>query len=136
MAFPIAARFAHPGNGYKGDQEQCAKYLTPGKVYTLTGLDVGRTSSRLFLDIPDAPAFGFNTVMFEPASVYDVDGAIGPDDEPEPKPEPFKRPHGCVCVMFRDTGRFRIADLTCPVHGVGATDPGDGQWEGNDDAEG
>jgi hypothetical protein len=84
MAFPIAARFAHPGNGYDGDQKQAAKYLQPGKAYVLTGLEVGRSSSRLFLDIPNAPSHGFNTVMFEPASVYDVDGAIGPDDdEPE-----------------------------------------------------
>lgn len=46
-----------------------------------------------------------------------------------PKPEPFKRPEGCICAMFRDTGGFRIADLTCPVHGVGGTNPGDGNWE-------
>ena len=39
------------------------------------------------------------------------------------------RPEGCICVEFRDTGGFRIADLTCPVHGVGGTDPGDGYWE-------
>jgi hypothetical protein len=40
----------------------------------------------------------------------------------------FIRPEGCICPMFRDTGGFRIADLTCPVHGVHGTDPGDGQW--------
>lgn len=73
MAFPIAARFAHPDNGYQGDQELAAKHLKPGKVYTLTGMEVGRSSSRLFLDIPDAPQFGFNTVMFDPASVFDED---------------------------------------------------------------
>jgi hypothetical protein len=75
MAFPIAARFAHPDAGYKGDQELAAKHLKPGKVYVLTGIDVGRSSSSLFLDIPDGPQFGFNTVMFEPASVYDDDEA-------------------------------------------------------------
>lgn len=80
MAFPITARFAHPGNGYKGDQDQAAEHLTAGKVYALTGIDVGRSSSRLFLDIPDGPQSGFNTVMFDPASVFDE------DDEDEPKP--------------------------------------------------
>ena len=39
------------------------------------------------------------------------------------------RPEGCICIQFRDTGGFRIADLTCPVHGVGGTEPGDGYWE-------
>lgn len=39
------------------------------------------------------------------------------------------RPEGCICVEFRDTGGFRIADLTCPVHGVSGTDPGDGYWD-------
>jgi hypothetical protein len=81
MAFPIAARFAHPGNGYEGDQRLAAEHLEVGKVYVVTRLEVGRSSSALFLDIPNGPTFGFNTVMFEPASVYDVDGAIGPDDD-------------------------------------------------------
>jgi hypothetical protein len=35
----------------------------------------------------------------------------------------------CICPRFRDTGGLRIADLACPVHGVGGTDPGDGPWE-------
>lgn len=43
--------------------------------------------------------------------------------------EAFQRPSGCICVMFRDTGGFRIADLTCPVHGIGGSEPGDGHWE-------
>jgi hypothetical protein len=34
----------------------------------------------------------------------------------------------CICPRFRDTGGFRIADLACPVHGVGGTEPGDGYW--------
>ena len=35
----------------------------------------------------------------------------------------------CNCPRFSDTGGFRIADLTCPVHGVSGTDPGDGYWD-------
>jgi len=80
MAFPIAARFAYPDAGYKGGQELAARHLTPGKVYMVTRLEVGRSSSSLFLDIPDGPAFGFNTVMFEAADADDVDGAIKWDD--------------------------------------------------------
>lgn len=34
----------------------------------------------------------------------------------------------CICPRFRDTGGFRIADLTCPIHGVNGSDPGDGYW--------
>ena len=54
--------------------------------------------------------------------------------EEEPKgrsaeAEPFIRPEGCICTMFRDTGGFRIADLLCPVHGVDGMVPGDGPWE-------
>jgi hypothetical protein len=74
MAFPIAARFVHPGDGYEADQKLAAEHLEPGKVYVVAGVDVGRSSSRLFLDIPDGPHFGFNTVMFDPASVFDEDG--------------------------------------------------------------
>ena len=80
MAFPIAARFAHPDAGNEGSQRQAAEYLTPGKVYMVTRLEVGRSSSSLFLDIPDGPAFGFNTMMFEAADPDDVDGAIKWDD--------------------------------------------------------
>jgi len=40
----------------------------------------------------------------------------------------------CICPRFRDTGGFRIADLTCPIHGLNGTDPGDGYWPaGGDD---
>jgi hypothetical protein len=31
----------------------------------------------------------------------------------------------CICAKFSDTGGARIADLTCPIHGVNGTDPGD-----------
>lgn len=34
----------------------------------------------------------------------------------------------CNCPRFGDTGGYRIADLTCPTHGIGGTDPGDGMW--------
>lgn len=39
------------------------------------------------------------------------------------------RPPGCICPVFGDTGGYRIADLTCPVHGVNGTNPGDGYWD-------
>jgi len=35
----------------------------------------------------------------------------------------------CICPRFTDTGGFRIANLTCPVHGVNGTHPGDDYWE-------
>ena len=81
MGFPIAARFAHPDGGYEGDQRLAAEHLTPGKVYIVIKLEVGRASSSLFLDIPEGPTFGFNTVMFEAADADDVDGAIKWDDD-------------------------------------------------------
>ena len=45
----------------------------------------------------------------------------------------FVRPEGCICLMFTDIGERRIADLTCPVHGVDGSDPGDGFWEVKDE---
>jgi hypothetical protein len=83
MAFPIAARFAHPGDGYEADQKLAAEHLEPGRVYVVAGIDVGRSGSRLFLDIPDGPQFGFNTVMFDPASVFDEDEGGGRDLQAE-----------------------------------------------------
>jgi hypothetical protein len=41
----------------------------------------------------------------------------------------------CICPRFTDTGGFRIADLTCPVHGVGGTSPGDGYWSDDEKVE-
>lgn len=32
---------------------------------------------------------------------------------------------GCICPRFKDIAPNLIADLTCPVHGVDGTDPGD-----------
>lgn len=40
-----------------------------------------------------------------------------------------EQPESCICPVFTDTGGYRIADLTCPVHGINGTDPGDGYWE-------
>jgi hypothetical protein len=81
MGFPIEARFAHPDGGYEGDQRQAAEHLTPGEVYTVVRLEVGRSSSRLFLDIPGGPFDGFNTVMFEAPDLPGLD--FDDDDEPE-----------------------------------------------------
>lgn len=51
-----------------------------------------------------------------------------PSSETQENPR-FIRPEGCICPQFTDIGDYRIADLTCPVHGVDGTDPGDGFWE-------
>jgi hypothetical protein len=40
-----------------------------------------------------------------------------------------EREPNCICPHFTDTGGFRIADLTCPVHGPSGTNPGDGPWD-------
>ena len=49
-------------------------------------------------------------------------------EEDGPCDEPARVPPSCICSRFSDTGGFRIADLTCPVHGVGGSHPGDGYW--------
>jgi hypothetical protein len=36
-------------------------------------------------------------------------------------------------VEFDDTGGFRIADMTCPVHGPNGINPGDGYWDMTDE---
>lgn len=45
----------------------------------------------------------------------------------------FIVPEGCICPQFTDIGERRIADLTCPVHGVDGAEPGDGFWEVKDE---
>ena len=60
--FPIYAKFAYPGNGYSGDQEQCAEYLTPGKTYLIDRMDVG--SSHTIIRLHEVPGEEFNQVMF------------------------------------------------------------------------
>lgn len=35
----------------------------------------------------------------------------------------------CICKHFSDTGGYRVSDLSCCVHGVNGTNPGDGYWE-------
>jgi hypothetical protein len=78
MSFPIAAKFAHPENGYAGDQKRAAEHLEPGKVYCLRRLDVDR--SRSYLELWDFPGIQFNAVMFDAADWPDFgegDGAEG-----------------------------------------------------------
>lgn len=41
----------------------------------------------------------------------------------------------CNCPRFTDTGGYRIADLTCPIHGISGTDPGDGMWDAPENVE-
>jgi hypothetical protein len=53
-------------------------------------------------------------------------------NEPTPSAD-YVRPEGCVCPYFKDVGGFRIADLCCPVHGLGGPEEGDGYWERTDD---
>ena len=60
--FPIYARFAYPGNGYQGDQDQAAKYLEPGRTYLIDHMDVGRSHTTIYLH--DFRDVGFNSVMF------------------------------------------------------------------------
>jgi len=71
VSFPIAARFAHPENGYPGEQAKAAEHLEPGKVYCLRRLDVGRSHS--YLELWDFPGIQFNSVMFEAADWPDCD---------------------------------------------------------------
>jgi hypothetical protein len=66
VSFPIHARFAHPDAGYAIDQQTAAEHLEVGEVYTVERLEVGRSSSRLWLI--DVPGVAFNTVMFEAAT--------------------------------------------------------------------
>lgn len=50
-------------------------------------------------------------------------------------PDPFFPSHveDCICPRFRDIAPSLIADLTCPVHGINGTDPGDKIVEHDDD---
>lgn len=57
------------------------------------------------------------------AGVQDGSGGVE-DDEATPS---------CICPRFTDTGGFRIADLACPIHGVGGSRPGDGPEEDGTD---
>ena len=54
------------------------------------------------------------------ACVRDARRVVGYDPE-TPQEEP-----ACICPRFSDLAEGTIiADLTCPVHGVNGTDPGD-----------
>lgn len=89
MGFPIGARFAHPDAGYKGDRELAAKHLKPGSVYTVLRLEVGRSSSELYLDVDGLRGTGFNTVMFESAPLprFDDEDAAAEDDGGPEEPQ-------------------------------------------------
>lgn len=64
MAFPLQARFAHPEAGWDGDQKLAAEHLKVGEVYTIRQMNVGRSSTEIFLyDMPSQVAF--NSVMFD-----------------------------------------------------------------------
>lgn len=45
------------------------------------------------------------------------------------EPAEIVKPPNCICPRFTDTGGYRIADLACPIHGVGGPIRGDGPWE-------
>lgn len=56
--------------------------------------------------------------------------AVSPS-EPVPQQADPRFPHhveGCICPRFGDIAPSLVADLTCPVHGVDGTDPGDVEW--------
>jgi hypothetical protein len=72
MAFPIYARFAHPGNGYDGDQRLCAEHLTAGEDYLIDHMDVGASHTTIYLH--DFPGVGFNSVMFDAGTAPPWDG--------------------------------------------------------------
>lgn len=59
--------------------------------------------------------------------------SLGPRATPTAENDPMFPHHveGCICPRFRDIAPSLIADLTCPVHGVNGTDPGD-KIEGDD----
>ncbi len=55
-------RFAFPDNGWRGDQEDAAKYLELGKVYTVEYTSVG--GSRTDVQLQEVPEKMFNSVHF------------------------------------------------------------------------
>lgn len=55
--------FANPDNGYRYHQEQCAKHLREGGIYTVSRTDVGSCSTDVY--IKEAPGIPFNSVMFD-----------------------------------------------------------------------
>lgn len=75
----------------------------------------------------DPTAYGMQVVK---ASRVDRLRADGWTSCPECGGSCIERPEGCICVQFRDTNGFRIADLACPEHGVyGHVAQPDDYWE-------
>lgn len=70
MPFPIEARFTGEG-GWPAEAEKAARLLTIGEIYTLTGIQVGQSSS--YLTLKGFPAELFNTVMFDAADSEEED---------------------------------------------------------------
>ena len=57
--------FAHPTNGYSGDQETANKHLAVGGTYTVARTDVGKWITYVYLlEVPGIP---FNSVHFDEA---------------------------------------------------------------------
>jgi hypothetical protein len=80
---------------------------------------------RALLDTPAPPSPGFHR------HEDDLDPVDSPVAE-QVMHGGYIRPARCICTFFRDTGGFRLADLTCPRHGASGDDPGDGYWERDD----
>ena len=74
------------------------------------------------LELAERPSTGIPPVVICEVISQALLGEAGAQVQPATKPT-------CICTRFRDTGGFRIADLTCPVHGIGGTKPGDGYWD-------
>jgi len=60
--FPIYARFAYPDNGYAQDRRNAAEHLIVGEDYLISHMDVGGSSTQIYLH--DFPGIAFNQVMF------------------------------------------------------------------------
>ena len=59
----VIAVFNHPENGHKFNQEFAKKHLVLGQSYELTGVDMGQSSTTVFLK--EFPDFGFNSIQFD-----------------------------------------------------------------------
>lgn len=64
-------RFCFLTSGYETEVFDALDHLKPGHVYTVRDLDVGQSSSRVYLN--EVPGRGFNAVLFanvEPGAAY------------------------------------------------------------------
>jgi hypothetical protein len=72
MSIPLHVIFAHPEGGWDHDQRTAAKHLTPGEMYTIRTMQVGRSDSTVTLyETPSDVTF--NTTMFD-AAARDAEG--------------------------------------------------------------